>query len=129
MRFALIALLLLSACPGHGPTDATPEGAVEQLLTAMRFRDREEAYGLLAPETQRELQRRAREATEQAGRTIEPREMLAAERFLLRWELGRMTSEVSGDDATVTVTGAQEGQRAEVRTKRVDGHWRVILPL
>lgn len=130
MRPHLIALLLLlPACPGRDVTDDTPDGAVRLLLDHMRYRDRDRAYALLAPETQRELERRARQASEEAGRDIPPAEMLAVERFVLRWDLGRMSTDIDGDRATVVVSGSEEGQRAEVRCVRVDRHWRVILPL
>lgn len=125
----LTLLLLLPACPGRGPTDDTPEGAVSLFLEAMRFQERGDGYRLLAPATRRELEARARAASEESGQTVAPETMLAVERFALRWELGRMSSSIDGDRATVTVTGSEEGQRAEVEAVRVGGHWRVVLPL
>ena len=133
MRARLLAPVLLAAllgaCPGRVPTDQTPEGAVQLLLDAMRLRDAERAHDLLAAPTRTELARRARQASAEAGRTLAPAEMLAVERFVLRWELGRMRSSIEGDRATVTVAGAESSERAELSCLRENGRWRVVLPL
>jgi hypothetical protein len=134
LAIALVLSLAMSAtlvlgCSNRGPTDDTPEGALRLFIDAMRMRDRAAAYALLAPASQQELQSRAQTATKQGGRSFAPDEMLVAERFVLRWEIARMEEDIQGNRATVTVTGAETSQSAEVELQRVDGRWRVILPI
>ena len=130
-RASLVALLWLgaAACPGDGPSDRTPEGAVQLFVDAMRARSRDAAFALLAESSRRALEERARTASEQSGTEVTAAEMLAVERFVMRWELGRMTARVDGDRATVVVTGAEDSQRAEVALVREDSRWRVVLPI
>jgi hypothetical protein len=125
---ALCWCLPLAGCPGDRPEASQPEGALSLFLQAMRTGDRERAYALLAPTTQEELTQRAQQATREGGRTIEPAEMLAVERFVQRWEPQEMTSRVEGTRAVVTVRGPDE-QRAEVTLVKVEAQWRVLLPL
>ena len=126
---AAVIALLTSGCPGDRPTDETPDGALRLFLEAMDQGDRNGAYELLAPETRHELERRAAEASRQAHHQLEPAEMIAVERYAVRWEISRLTPAEHGDRAVVTVTRSEESQRAEVELRREDGHWRVILPL
>lgn len=128
---ALLALTvaLASGCTSDEPTDATPEGALRLFIQSMRRYDRDQAFSLLAPASQNELRQRATEASRQAGREIEPAEMLIVERFVSRWEISEMQAETDGDRATITALGAEPSQRAEVELRRVDGHWRLLLPL
>ncbi len=125
----VLSALLLAACPGDRPTEDTPEGALTLFLQAVQLGDRARAFELLIPEVQDELRRRARDASRQAGHTIEPREMLAVERFALRWDIDQREARIDGDRAVVTITGTEDGQRAEVELRQVDGKWRVVLPL
>lgn len=120
---------LAAGCPGGRPTDETPEGALTLFLEAMIQGNGPRAVELLDPDAQRGLAERAAEASRQAGRTLEPADVLAVERFVTNWEIARMTTEETGDSAVVTATGSVEGQRAEVRMRRVEGRWRVVLPL
>jgi hypothetical protein len=124
-----LGALAIVGCPGKRPTDETPDGALTLFLEAMKRGDRNEAYRLLSPENQRELGVRASTASKQAGRTLEPSEMLVVDRFVTRWEISRMTAEVEGDSAVVTATGGDEDQRALVQMQKAEGRWRVILPL
>jgi hypothetical protein len=126
----LLTAFFLAACSEDDePSDETPDGALKLFIRAMRVGDRENAYRLLAPDTQRQLQGLASQASQQIGRTVEPAEMLAVERFALRWQLSGMSVRASGDRATVIVQGSGDTERAEVETVRVDNRWRVALPI
>lgn len=129
--FALLALSLplIAGCPGDRPTDETPEGAMTLFLDATKISDRQKAYDLLAPSSQEALRARAARASKQGGRTVGPEEMLATERFVSRWEITDLDSEENGETAVVTASGSEEDQRARITLERVDGHWRVVLPL
>lgn len=120
---------IITACSNRGPTDESPEGALQLFLSAMRSRDRAAAYELLAPASQQVLRQRAEQATEQGGRDFDPADMLAVERFVMRWDVRDTEASIRGEEATVTVTGESEAQRAEVELRNVDGHWRVLLPI
>ncbi len=126
--FVFLALFACSAC-GRRPPDETPEGTVELLLSSMRMRNQKLAFKLLAPKIQDALEKRAVEASRQAGRTLKAAEMLAVERYMERWEISKMTAQKNGDRATVTVHGSNESQTAEVELIRIKDKWRVLLPL
>jgi len=126
---AAILVAALAACEQEEPTDETPEGAVRLLVGSLQARDGDAAYALLAPETRRELARRARAASLQAGRTVAPSEMIAVERHVPRWEIRDVAADGQGDRADVVVRGAAATERAVVQAVRVDGRWRVVLPL
>lgn len=134
--FAVIAISACSfawSCAGEGPTDDTPEGALQLFLNSVnptkREFNREQAYKLLAPDTQRELTKRAGVASKQGKRTFEPQDMLIIERFVQRWQVKRMEADVQGDQAKVTAHGDETSQKSTVDLERVDGHWRIRLPL
>lgn len=136
VTFAAIATCVCAlawSCAGEGPTDDTPDGALQLFLDSVnptkREFDRELAYKLLAPDTQRELTKRAALASKQGKRTFEPQDMLVIERYVQRWQIKRMESDVQGDRAKVTAHGDEASQTAIVDLERVDGHWRVVLPL
>ena len=128
-----IAAAALMACADEGPTDETPEGALSLFLASVnpaeRTFDRERAYKLLAPENQQELSKRAAKASKVDGRSFEPSEMLVIERFVQRWPIKNMESEIDGDRAKVTAHGDKASQEAVVDLKRVDGRWRIVLPM
>ena len=138
MRFRNIAALLTALLVGTGaigcaedPPDATPEGALAELLEAMqesRYDDarRAEAFALLDSASQAELEARATRA-EALGRSgLEPWEMIAIGRFRLPIEPRRMSARVDGERGVVVVAGTR-GERAEVPVVREEGHWRVVL--
>jgi hypothetical protein len=124
-----LASALAAGCPNRAASDETPEGALTIFLAAMNDGDRGRAYDLLDPDAQRVLRERASRASREAGQELAPSEMLAVDRFVLRWDIYRMTSRIEGDEAQVEATGNVEGQRATVDLRRVDGRWRVVLPL
>src|SRR5574339_674058 len=76
-----------------------------------------EAYQLMAAPARRQLRERAELATSLSGRDFQPWEMLAQGRYRLRFapkEPGGMRERIQGARAVVIVTGAREGQVAEV---------------
>lgn len=113
-----------------GPTDA-----VRLFLAASQDRDAPALYRLLDPGSQARLKAAAAQASAQSGRRkpIAPHELLSAG---FRPSVGgdwAPTSfkllEQSGDTARVEVLGKKPGQRDVVRLVRVQGHWRIALPL
>ncbi len=139
MRRWLIISTVVSAtllgCPNRGPEETTPEGAFALLMSAMcpssqgAYRSRSRAFELLAPETQAALTERAVEASRQAGRTIEPAQMLAVERCVPNWESRTVEVVINGDRATLTVAGPEEGETSRVEAVSVEGRWRIVMPL
>jgi hypothetical protein len=131
---AVLALALLSSCARKAP-DATPEGAVRELLDRI---DRSEAdpaethavYELLSAKTKANLIERARRASTTSGREVPPEEMLAPGRFSLRFEPRRMLTRFGDEGAIVDVIGIDpETERAEVPCVLEDGRWRIEIPL
>ncbi len=129
--FAAMALVIASqlGCSSSEETDETPNGALKQFLEAMERYDRERAFKLLAPDVQQELTKRAKTASKQAGRKLEPHQMLVVERSVNRWDIKEMEPTIRENRAVVKVQGAQKSQTAEVELELIDGHWRVIVPL
>jgi hypothetical protein len=132
---AVVALALgLAACakpkPASGPVDV-----VKRFLAASQERDASAVYALLGPATRARLQAAAALATEQAGRKppFAPHEMLSAGfRPSVSGDWTPRTYrllEQSADAARVEVVGKKPGQRDVVRLVRVDGHWRIELPV
>jgi hypothetical protein len=131
---AVLALAVASSCARKAP-DATPEGAVRELLDRI---DRSEAdpaethavYELLSSHTKANLIERARRASTTSGREVPPEEMLAPGRFSLRFEPRKMLTRVADDRAVVDVLGIDpETDRAEVPCVLEDGRWRIEIPL
>jgi hypothetical protein len=131
---ALVTLAALSGC-ARKPADATPEGAVRELLDRI---DRSEAdpaathavYELLSSSTKANLIERAHRASTTSGREVAPEEMLAPGRFSLRFEPRRMLTRFGDDRAVVDVIGIDpETDRAEVPCVLEDGRWRIEIPL
>lgn len=131
---AAVAVLTLAACSSNeGPTDETPEGAVQLFIdsaspTGMSF-DQERAYKLLAPDDREELARRAAEASKQGGRRFKASDMLVIERVVPRWQVKRMETDLQGERAVVTLSGAEKAQTSKIVLQKVKGRWAVDLPI
>ena len=128
----------LAAC-ARGPRE-TPEEALTAWVNAMNATRsdvdaRRGAYELLARRTRDALSLRAARASQLAGRTMHPWEMLAPGRFALRFafEPDTLTARVepAGDRAVVTVRApaGSTTERVEVPMVREGDHWRVALAL
>jgi hypothetical protein len=141
MRFVACAAVLgcvfaLAACKRAGREDS-PIATVRHFLEVMdRSADEDdalvEAYGLLDESAQGALARRAERTSTLSGRAYQPWQMLVPGRFGLHFapaSPGGMHELVSGDTATVTVTGDKPGQRADVPLVREHGKWRIKLTI
>ncbi len=131
--WALAGVLCTSAC-GSSPSDETPTGALRLFLDAMERSAYEEsalreAYGLLAPSARQQLRRRAGRASSLSHQAFEPWDMLPQGRFRLRFRPRRMRVEGDGDQVVVVVTGARDGERADVQMLLEEGRWRVVLAI
>lgn len=129
----MAAALVLAACSGEGPTDETPEGAVQLFIdsvspTGVGF-DRERAFKLLAPDDRDELARRAAQASKQGGRRFKASDMLVIERVVPRWQVERMETDLQGERAVVTLRGKERSQTAKVVLQKVDQRWTIDLPM
>ncbi len=128
---AVLALALLVAACSRPAPDATPEGAVRAWLDHMEGslsdpREAREAYRLLGPIARANLEERAARASQVQGRRTEPYELFAAGRFGLKFRPRSMKSTVSGDHATVEVTGDPRAiEHASVVCTRQGGGWRI----
>jgi hypothetical protein len=137
VRTLLVLLLLACAGCGGAPTDDTPAGAVRLFVDAMERsnadrRGLEDAYHLLSETTRERLVARARMTAALGAAEREPWEMLvegtAHVRFAPRPGGFREHLDASDPDrATVTVTGSQSGQIAEIPLVREENGWRVVL--
>lgn len=132
----MVTLLGIAAC-GSAPSDETPSGALRLFLEAMARSDWDrdalrDAYELLSPDAREGLGERAELAGTLSGRDFEHWEMLAQGRFRLRFaprQQGGMVERIEGDRAVVVVTGARDGDRAEVAMVKEGDAWRVDLQL
>lgn len=127
---ALAFLLALLACR-HKEADATPEGAVRAWLDLMEGAAEDpqaakQAFAMLGPKARHNLEARAERASRILGRHVEPEDMVAWGRFGLRFHPDAMATTITGDDAAVTVTGADPtNQRVVLACHRDGEHWRI----
>ncbi|MGH7283136.1 MAG: hypothetical protein ACRELY_16545 [Polyangiaceae bacterium] len=126
---ATLALLTVGACSRHEP-DSTPDGAVKIWLEKMEVATdpnmAHEAFELLGPKARANLQERADLASKMQGRQESAEDMLAQGRFGLKYRPKSMTSAVNGDDATVTVIGADaQTDHTTIHCVRENGQWHV----
>lgn len=133
-RFALgFVACLLVAC-SHPAPDATPESALRNWLDHMDAQttdpsEAKAAYALLGPATRQSLEHRAERASQIEGHHVEPYEVLAEGRFALRFRPKRFATTMSGEQATVDVTGTEPTDRATIRCVKEGRGWRVELQL
>jgi hypothetical protein len=130
----LVALALTSAGCGRRLPDATPDGAVRELVERLHRvhgdpADAHAAYDLLSKRTQANLSARAQRYSAASGKMIAPEAMLAPSRFLTRFEPQRYTAKIAGAYALVDVTGLLEGEHAQIACVFEDVAWRVELAL
>ncbi len=114
------------------PDGETPVGAMKLFFRAVATRDQAKAYKLLAPKTQKALKRWASLATAQTGerRRFKPEELLAPSIDQPRYRLGRIEAlSEEGDRAKVKVFAATGTYSEAFALVRVNGTWRVVLPL
>ncbi len=132
VRALLIAALLLASSCRSRP-DATPEGAVQELLRASATAGHDpsaaaQVYALLAPSTRSALEERARRATAITGKAVGPEQMLVPSWTPIRFDVVRTTTTIDGDRATVEVFGPDPAtQHASVPLVREGEAWRVVV--
>lgn len=130
-------VLALGACAEPGPEES-PRATVRLFLEAMGRSNRDpnavrEAYALLSRETRRSLQARAHVAVQVGAAQLEPWEMIARSRYRQSFTLAAgeraMEAAIDGDEAVVTVHGADGTRSAEVPLVFEDGHWRIVIDM
>lgn len=134
MRAVAFAFALVLAACTHKPPQATPEGAVRELVERMRRLDGDPAaakavFELLSSKARENLTGRAQRYGAASGKTIAPEAMLAPSRFTLRFEPQRYTARTAGAYALVDVVGPSPADRAEIPCVLEEGQWRVDLAL
>jgi len=133
-RTAFAVSLALAAC-AHKPPDATPDGAVRELLDRVERIESDPTaakavFNLLSAGARTNLAERARRATSTSGREVPPEEMLAPGRFALRFEPRGMHARISAGRAIVDVTGIDpDTDHAQVPCVLEDGRWRIEIAL
>jgi hypothetical protein len=130
----LAALALALAGCGRRVPNATPEGAVREIVERMgRVRgdpaDAKAVFELLSKRAQANLASRAQRYSAASGKTIAPEAMIVPSRFLLRFQPERYTARVAGAHAMVEAVGLVGGERAQISCILEDDVWRVELPL
>lgn len=130
---ALIFVVAALACD-PAPPNATPEGAVRELVERMQgfggSEDEAKAlYDLLSERAKQNLQHRADRYSDASGRTIAPWAMITPVRLVPRFLPRAYASQIVGKYALVEVIGVAATQRAQVPCVREDEAWRVDLVL
>lgn len=128
--------LLLVGC-SRGPTDATPEGALDQYLEACEQTPRDpaaatRAIALLSPATRAALTARAQRASSLIGRPITVEQIFVPSFSPLKFEISKMTTtyDEGGGRAVVDVLGPDPAtQHAQIALEREGVAWRVVLAL
>lgn len=129
-----VALLVGAAgCEARRP-DATPEGAVREVVERLRAAHGEPAsanaaYELLSRATRENLETRAKRYGAASGKNISPAAMLAPSSLVERWPGREYRSQIVGTHALVEVRGLLPEERAQVRCVWEDGGWRVHIDL
>lgn len=134
---ALAALSLSIAACSQRPVDATPEGAVRELLDRMERAEAEGDEGatraifdLLAAPTRATLELRAARASAATARRVGPADMIAPAHFAFGFRPRQYKSTIAADHAVVEVVGLDPANdRASVTCMLESGHWRVEIPL
>ncbi|WP_206079465.1 hypothetical protein [Polyangium spumosum] len=136
MRPALLSLALLVAAAGcnRKPVNATPDGAVRELVERLRLVNGDPAaakaaFELLSKRARTNLAERAQRYSAASGKTIAPEAMIVPSRFVVRFEPQRYSAQVSGNHALVEIVGLGPADRAHVGCVFEEEAWRVDLPL
>jgi uncharacterized protein YbjT (DUF2867 family) len=129
----LAAAAMLAGCGRRAP-NASPDGAVRELVERMRRvhgdpAEAKAAYELLSKRAQQNLVERAKRYSAASGKAIAPEAMIAPARFVLRFEPERYAPRISGAVAQVDVIGLRQSDRATVPCVFEEGAWRVDLAL
>lgn len=130
---AALALSMPLGC-SRKPVNATPDGAVRELVERMRLVNGDPArakaaFELLSKRTRTNLTERAQRYSSASGKTIAPEAMVVPSRFVLRFEPQRYTAQISGNQARVEVVGLSPEDHALVACVLEDSVWRVDLAL
>lgn len=136
MRLSVFLLVVgLAACKPK-PENATPEGAVRELFSALEAMSTDparskDALALLGPSTSKNLEARAQRASKVEGRTIAASDYLAAVRYLPRTRIAKLTSKLgaSGDLAEVSALDDAGRELTRVSVVKQEELWRVELAL
>ena len=132
--FALMVVVAALAGCGRRAPNATPDGAVRELVERLRRirgdpGDAKAAYELLSTRAQQNLTARAQRYSAASGKAIGPEAMIVPSRFLVRFEPQRYVAQISGSYARVDVLGLLAGDRAQVPCVFEDAAWRIDLGL
>lgn len=133
-RAASVLAAALSLGCRDKPPNATPEGAVRELVRELAELDGEagsgeRAFALLSEETRENLELRAARYSAASGKHIPPHRMLAPASFNQRFEAERFEAEIRGSQAFVKVYGVLEDDFATIPCVFEDGLWRVHVEL
>lgn len=130
----LLALALMLGSCNKEPPNATPDGAVRELVEHLRRLDGDPkeakaAFLLLSKRAQDNLALRAERYSQASGKRIEPELMIAPASFIERYAAHSYATEIQGARARVTIRGVLESERAEIACVYEDGGWRVDVEL
>ncbi|MDI1431525.1 hypothetical protein [Polyangium sorediatum] len=126
-------LLVTAAGCNRRPVNASPDGAVRELVERLRLVNGDpaaakSAFELLSKRARTNLAERAQRYSAASGKTIAPEAMIVPSRFVVRFEPQRYAAQISGNHALVEIIGLGPGDRAQVACVFEDEAWRVDLP-
>lgn len=132
-RIALLVVVMALGCE-PAPPNATPEGAVRELVERMQGFDGDQGdaqilFDLLSERAKQNLERRAERYSAASGKKIAPWAMITPGRLTPRFLPRAYASQIVGKYALVDVVGVTADQRAQVPCVREDDAWRVDLVL
>lgn len=134
VRRVVLLLPLLAAC-GRKPVDATPEGAVREVLERLDAvhgdpRAARAVFELLSKSAQTNLSDRARRASAATGKRLAPEQMIAPSHYFPRFRPQEWSTRTTGARAVVEVVGIDPAtERAGIPCVFEDGRWRIDLAL
>lgn len=131
---ALVTVLLVVTACRQKPINATPEGAVREVVAQLRLVGREEtaakrAFDLLSKVAQQNLIERAERYGAGSGKHIAPEAMLAPFSLVERFEGRDFSSEIVGTRAIVRVRGLLPEESATIPCVYEEGGWKVDVAL
>jgi len=127
---ALGFLAASGAACGSADAGASPEAAVQQLISSARFGDQGAVYRRLGPRTRGRIDEILAAARKSGGaRLLRPQDLVTAGWVPPAWEASSIREiNRQGDEADVEVASAA-GDRQTVRVVRENKRWMVELPL